>query len=452
MLQFDGLFRVTLNLEDFTIEHRQITHLNELALPTQMTTDHEPRVPLLVVWLVVFHLADELNALPPVPHYSLMTYDEDYGSDTGALLSMAIDIISTLKALSLVHRTWTPIAQQVVRQRVRLTDRNITAYVQNVHPSCDEGARHLHFSCGEWLSRRVEIPEETRSDFSLLVSRMPNLRSLQVAIIHNLPAGPSITVSWQSFIGTIVRLTSLKVLQLGYKMGRVVPCVGSLCMALPSLVHLERLEIYNWIYDGVLDPWTPPSDRSSESLPPANLKTIIFSFCGHCRAFVPPDIARWLFEARGSYSLRKLKCIVERQADIDKCISPVLRYALPTLESLGVRFMESHFKYSTHLGGLLRQCSESRLRRFIWAVEIPYTDGELENFLLEVQPGIETLVFVFPYFKDPDPEYRVAYEGLKSDIEKWKSEGSYNFSLAFQTENCLVCHCSSIRQDASSPS
>ena len=254
-----------------------------------------PRIsypPHLAIELVVDYIALELA------RYGSVLPGWRYPSEE----QIAQELENILKNMALVHRSWTMLAQNVLRLHLELSDDQIRAAL--MHPYCGHWIRQLKVICS------ARNNSNHARDFRALLERTSKLRALQI-------------ISWGllskdrdfNFLdGLRLAKASLVKLQ-GLYVNATSQWLIDICDIIPDLVELQNFGIRCSPNPELRQEQVNPIGLGGDREPPSSLKTISFSFfAGTDRNFskFPLRQIAWLLTPRGDYSLRSLTLYLDR--------------------------------------------------------------------------------------------------------------------------------------------
>ena len=219
---------------------------------------------------------------------------------------------TTLKAMSLVHRTWTEPAQRTLRRRIILTcRRSLRSFARS--PACGTGVREFAYKIPKsetcTFFHEASVAREHWTTLASVVSRLTTLRFLSLSIESAHLADLS---GLDAVLEAVEGLKTLEGLWLHSARDHC-PYLPKLCSTISKLPNLRFLSIWNWTCSK-----RPPASSSSptalevvnmpeknlfELTPPKTLKALQLR---DDYLTTPPMFLAWLFQPRGSYSLDTL--------------------------------------------------------------------------------------------------------------------------------------------------
>lgn len=363
------------------IDVRISEHRREMAEDRAHTRSDSPRkdsgdemesagIPHIVLEVVIDRMLDDFE------HFSNEA-DATPGSSDNIFTSRFQVRQTELKSMSLVHRSWTELAQRALRRRVVLTSRRgLREFARS--PACGVGVREFAYKLPKsqactFFHRAAEAREHWVT-FASVISRLTTLRFLCL----NIESAHLADLNGLDFVlDAIGKLTNLEGLWLHSSQDHC-PYLPQLYMIISKMPCLRFLSLSNWTCPR--EPETPDMQATLNELlqlsPLPRLKALKFR---DAYLTTPSEYLAWLFKPRDSYSLEMLDLEITFSRILDPSVfslSPSTRVdsshllsalspLLPSLSSLSIKFFYFDMSspssmYDTDLQALLKQATRLR--------------------------------------------------------------------------------------------
>lgn len=261
-----------------------------------------------------------------------------------------------LKNISLVHRTWTKPAQDILRSRVYLGRPSSIARFLSSLKAVEQVRElqdwHMEFSN---IFNKAEEEMDVEPLMRILYGRLSNLRALSISI------GRPDTDAVLSPLDFMLPGSSLRSLHVH---GIWTCCsLTKLCEVITNMPRLSVLSIIGhtfWDDTNAADYSLPDYILS----PPPSLTKLLFSYYCLGGRTLPEKILTWLFRPRGDYALRELRLHVHKDHSephaFRTLISPLSCALGPSLETLVLHLNLPRETSYTDIVNLIHTCSSLR--------------------------------------------------------------------------------------------
>lgn len=281
----------------------------------------------------------------------------------------ALSLRKTLRAMALVHSSWTELAHRALRRSLQISS-TTSLQCSLWNPLCGPWVREL--SLNLYFSQEWPVDAIARLKY-LLQNCMPNVRTL---LIEDSLA-PCKGFSALNFI----RSDNLQRLQVNV---HGLHSLVAICNALPNFTHLKQLSIFN---DVQYIRWDVPLPNSPVQKPPASLVNIMVTSVDE----LPLKYADYILASAGHFIPKRLSLslrVVSQNAVV--VLNNILQPTFPKLEFLHLDFDELRMFGRPKVLPLTKELAQSWLS---WCSSLKHLSlwRVYPEQISELPPTVETL-------------------------------------------------------------